>query len=129
MVLLALTDDPGVPLHDRIAAAVRRGLDEATLTAGQRLPAARDLADALDVHPNTVLRAYRLLRDEGLLDLRRGRGATLRPGSDLRAPVLSARDALLAAGARAGLSRAELARLVLEGTAQDDPHPPREARS
>ena len=123
MVLLELTDDPGAPLHDRIAAAVRRGLADASLAPGERLPAARDLADALGVHPNTVLRAYRLLRDEGLLELRRGRGATLRAGADLRGPVHAARDALLAAGARAGLSRAELARLVLGDAPSGDPDP------
>ena len=41
------------------------------------LPPAKDLAAILDVNTNTVLRSLRLLRDEGLLEFRRGRGISV----------------------------------------------------
>lgn len=45
------------------------------IPVGNRLPSARDLAESLEVNVHTVLRAYQILRDEGFIDLRRGRGA------------------------------------------------------
>jgi GntR family transcriptional regulator len=74
-----LTVDPGsaTPLFEQLVSGIRSQVIDGSLTAGERLPAARDLADSLDVNVHTVLRAYQLLRDEGFLDLRRGRGATV----------------------------------------------------
>jgi GntR family transcriptional regulator len=63
-----------VDLHLQVAAEIRRAIADGEAGAGERLPPARDLAAELAVNTNTVLRALRLLRDEGLLDFRRGRG-------------------------------------------------------
>src|SRR5207249_2365971 len=64
-------------LHDQVAAELRRAIAEGEALPGERLPPARDLAAVLAVNRNTVLRALRLLRDEGLLEFRRGRGITV----------------------------------------------------
>lgn len=61
------------PLHDQIAAQITRSIAEGDASPGQRLPPAKDLAAVMGVNTNTVLRALRGLRDEGLLELRRGR--------------------------------------------------------
>ena len=65
------------PLHDQVAAEIRRAIAEGEAGPGDRLPLARDLAAVLGVNKNTVLRALHILRDEGLLDFQRGRGITV----------------------------------------------------
>jgi GntR family transcriptional regulator len=66
-----------VSLHDQVAAEIRRAIAAGEASPGERLPPAKDLAAVLGVNTNTVLRALRILRDEGLLDFRRGRGVTV----------------------------------------------------
>lgn len=64
-------------LHEQVAAEIRRAIAEGEAKPGERLPPARDLAAVLGVNTNTVLRALRQLRDEGLLEFRRGRGISV----------------------------------------------------
>ena len=63
--------------HDQVASEIRRAIAEGEAGPGDRLPLAKDLAAVLGVNKNTVLRALHLLRDEGLLEFRRGRGITV----------------------------------------------------
>lgn len=81
-------------LHDQVAAEIRRAIAEGEAGPGERMPPARDLAAVLGVNSNTVLRALRLLRDEGLLEFRRGRGVTVAGTPERTAVVVRARELL-----------------------------------
>src|SRR3977135_2448249 len=71
-----LNRDDSIYLHEQCAAVIRRAIADGEAGPGERLPPAKDLAAVLGVNTNTVLRALRQLRDEGLLEFRRGRGIT-----------------------------------------------------
>ena len=64
-------------LYVQVAGEIRRAIAEGEAKPGERLPPAKDLAAELGVNTNTVLRALRELREEGLLEFRRGRGITV----------------------------------------------------
>jgi len=77
MLHVKLDRSESTDLHEQVAAEIRRAIADGEAVPGERLPSAFDLAAVLKVNRNTVLRALRQLRDEGLLEVRRGRGATV----------------------------------------------------
>jgi GntR family transcriptional regulator len=105
--------DDALPLHEQVAAEVRRAIADGEAGPGDRLPPARDLAAVLDVNSNTVLRALRMLRDEGLLEFRRGRGVTV-AGTPEHGAVLARARELLKFARRHGYRPDELARMIEE---------------
>ncbi|MEV6301844.1 GntR family transcriptional regulator [Actinoplanes sp. NPDC051861] len=103
------------PLADQIAAQVRGGVMRGDLTPGERLPSARELAEVLDVNLHTVLRAYARLRDESLIELRRGRGAVVRGDADAtRLRLAELAREFVREARRQGLEEAEMLAMVRE---------------
>jgi GntR family transcriptional regulator len=100
-----------VPLHDQVAAEIRRAIAQGEARAGERLPPAKDLAAELQVNTNTVLRALRILRDEGLLEFRRGRGVTV-TGTRQQGAVVERARALVTFARSEGVRRDELLRII-----------------
>jgi GntR family transcriptional regulator len=66
-----------VPLYLKVAAELRRDIADGQVGPGHRLPPARDLAAVAGVNQNTMFKALRLLRDEGILEFQRGRGISV----------------------------------------------------
>jgi GntR family transcriptional regulator len=95
-IILRVKIDRSEPtlLHQQVAAEIRRAIADGEARPGERLPPARDLAAVMKVNTNTVLRALRLLRDEGLLEFRRGRGITVAGTPEKGALVARARELL-----------------------------------
>lgn len=102
------------PLFEQIAASVRGALADGSIGVGEKLPPAAQLADALEVNMHTVLRAYQMLRDEGLIELRRGRGAVVLDQAVESAHLGAMADHLLKEAARLGLSRADVIAMIEE---------------
>ena len=102
--------DP-LPLYDQVCAEIRRAIADGEIGPGERLPPARDLAAVLNVNANTVLRALRLLRDEGLLEFRRGRGITV-AGTARRSAVLARARDLVHYARTHGYDRDELIQII-----------------
>jgi GntR family transcriptional regulator len=84
-------DDP-TDLYQQVAAEIRRAIADGEAKPGERLPPAKDLAAVLGVNSNTVFRALRVLRDEGLLEFRRGRGISVAGTPEQGAVVQQARE-------------------------------------
>jgi GntR family transcriptional regulator len=110
----SLDPDSSLALHAQIAGSVRRAIASGDLSEGDRLPPAAELGEALGVDRNTVLAAYRGLRDEGVLEFRRGRGVRVASGSVATADLGEAIRALVALGESHGYQRKELIRLMEE---------------
>jgi len=100
-----------LPLHDQVCAEIRRAIADGEVRPGERLPPARDLAAVLNVNSNTVLRALRRLRDEGLLEFRRGRGITV-VGPAHRGAVLARARELVQFARGNGYGRDELIKII-----------------
>ena len=94
-------------LHEQVAAEIRRAIAEGEAKPGERIPQAKDLAAVLGVNTNTVLRALRVLRDEGLLEVGRGRAITV-AGTPERGAVVTKMKEILEFGRRNGYQRDEL---------------------
>jgi DNA-binding transcriptional regulator YhcF (GntR family) len=98
-------------LHEQVAGEIRRAIAEGEARPGERLPPARDLAAVLGVNTNTVLRALRQLRDEGLLEFRRGRGITV-AGTPERGAVVAQAGELVRLARKHGYRLDELLEII-----------------
>jgi GntR family transcriptional regulator len=75
MTFFRLNASSGVPIYLQLMEQVKHAVDTGALKAGDQLPAIRKLAEELVMNSNTVVRAYRELEHEGIVELRHGLGA------------------------------------------------------
>ncbi|UOE44224.1 GntR family transcriptional regulator [Agromyces larvae] len=117
-MIIRIDPASSTPIFEQLVRAVRAEALAGRLAAGDRLPAARELAASLEVNVHTVLHAYQSLRDEGFVELRRGRGAIVTGAAAELAAVRrhavdlveAARERGITADAVLALVREELAR-------------------
>jgi GntR family transcriptional regulator len=101
----------GTPLYQQVSAEIRRAIVEGEARPGERMPLAKDLATVLGVNTNTVLRALRELRGEGLLEFRRGRGITV-AGTPERGAVMARVKELVAFARQQGYRPDEVIAMI-----------------
>ena len=94
-MLINLDSASTTPLYAQLVASLRRSISTGEVGVGEKLPTAADLADSLDLNRNTVLRAYRELRDDGVVELRSGRGAIVVAGPNATRPASPQMEAAL----------------------------------
>jgi len=111
-MLIRVDTDSHRALYDQVAASIRADILAGVVGPGDRLPAARDVAAALEINQHTVLHAYQRLRDEGLVDLRRGRGAVISASAGPLVELAHEIDRLVRRAAALGVSVDTLAGVV-----------------
>ncbi|MEZ5209659.1 GntR family transcriptional regulator [Gordonia sp. (in: high G+C Gram-positive bacteria)] len=115
-MLFRIRPNSDAPIFAQIADSVRTESCAGRLAPGDRLPPAREVAAALEVNMHTVLRAYQDLRDEGLVELRRGRGAVITAAADRLRSLDRDIRALTAKAATLHISPETLSALVKEAS-------------
>ena len=78
MISFRVDGRSGVPPYLQIVRQVRQALRMGVLNVGDQLPSVREVVAAVAINPNTVLKAYRDLEREGLVEARAGHGTFVR---------------------------------------------------
>jgi GntR family transcriptional regulator len=87
-LILHLNPASGIPLYMQLIQQVKHAIETGSLQAGEQLPTIRKLAEDLVMNPNTVVRAYRELEHEGVIEVRHGLGAFVVESMASRTDVL-----------------------------------------
>jgi GntR family transcriptional regulator len=83
----------GVPIYVQIKEQIRHAIETGAISAGDQLPGIRSLAETLVINPNTVIKVYRELEQEGALEIRHGLGAFVTTRRRIRSRAEEMRDA------------------------------------
>ena len=115
-MIFHLNHSSGIPVYLQLMQQIRHGVETGALRAGDRLPTIRRLAEELVINPNTVVRSYRELQHEGLVELRQGSGAYVGRLVIGRGQVMTKAGKLIGSAierlAALGLSEEEIRRIV-----------------
>ena len=113
---LAITVDfeSDLPIYRQIADQIRALVARRQLVDGEELMSVRQLGSMIGVNQNTIARAYRILADEGLVELRHGSGARI------RVPRSPYRDAAVVVDDHERRLHDIISRLVLQGASRSE---------
>src|SRR4051812_22335950 len=132
MVEYRIDRHSGVATYVQIVQQTKQAIRLGLLQPGDKLPTAREVVEATAINPNTVLKAYRELEREGLVEARRGLGTFVT--KSLSSEATTGDDAPLRQELAGWMGRAQEGGLVVEDvdalyTAVRDEHYPAEERS
>jgi GntR family transcriptional regulator len=65
----------GVPIYVQVKEQIIHAIEKGAIQAGEQLPSVRTLAEELVINPNTVIKIYKELEYEGIIEIRHGAGA------------------------------------------------------
>jgi GntR family transcriptional regulator len=110
-VIFRLNQSSGIPLYVQLIEQVKHAVETGALREGDQLPTIRKVAEDLVMNPNTVVRAYRELEHEGVLELKHGSGAYIKESAGGRARVMRKAQSVL---------QTTIERLVSLGLTEDE---------
>ena len=70
----------GLPVYRQLMDQTKHYIASGTLSEGDQLPSIRELATRLAVNPATVVKAYSELQNEGIIEMKQGKGAFVSMG-------------------------------------------------
>jgi GntR family transcriptional regulator len=85
---LRLNASSGTPLYLQLVERLKHSIATGAIRAGEQLPSVRKMAEDLVINPNTVVRAYRDLESDGIVELRHGSGVFVRESVSARADLM-----------------------------------------
>lgn len=121
-VIFRINQSAGSPLYLQLMEQIKHAVETGALRAGDQLPPIRKMAEDLVMNPNTVVRAYRELEHEGVLELRHGSGAYIKESAGGRAALIRKAQSVVQSAVerltQLGLTEEELRRVFENELAQ-----------
>jgi GntR family transcriptional regulator len=115
-MIFHLNHSSGRPIYLQLMDQIKHAIETGALRPGDQLPTIRTLGEELVINPNTVIRAYRDLQHEGVIELRHGSGAFISDAVVGRSKVIRKGQAVMQAAIERlvslGLTEEEMRRLV-----------------
>lgn len=116
MIPIRLNPSSGTPLYVQLVEHLKHSIEAGAIKAGEQLPSVRRMAEELLINPNTVVRAYRDLENDGILVLKHGSGVFVRASVVARTALMRKAEPVLQSAVdrleALGLSEEEIRRLM-----------------
>ena len=104
MIALRLNPSSGTPLYLQLVEHLKHSIETGAIKAGEQLPSVRRMAEDLLINPNTVVRAYRELENDGIVELRHGSGVFVRTSVAARTGLMKKAEPII----RSAMNRLEM---------------------
>ena len=121
-MIIRVNPSSGTPIYLQLMEQIKHAIETGALQAGEQLPTMRKLGVELVINPNTVIRAYRELEREGIVEIRHGSGAFVSEAAAGRTKISRKAQSVMQSAvdrlSTAGLTEDEIRRLMENELAQ-----------